>query len=202
MTLHKSVCDDSISNSERDLRLVKLILESGDRSAYSQLMDTYFDKVYLRMLKMTGLPGDAEDLTMEAFNKAFSKLDQYTSDFAFSTWLYRIAKNNCIDHLRRNKKDNDSMVLNKHEAEMGITAHELANQLPSPEQLMINRQETLLLREIVDTLHPKYKDIIKLHYFNELSCEEIAQKLELPEGTVKVRLFRARELLYNIMSKP
>jgi len=163
-------------------------------------MDTYFDKVYSRMLKMTGQPGDAEDLTMEAFNKAFSKLDQYTSDFAFSTWLYRIAKNNCIDHLRRNKKDNDKMI-NEHEAEGGIVAHELANQLPSPEQLLINQQETRLLREIVDTLHPKYKDIIKLHYFNELSCEEIAHQLELPEGTVKVRLFRARELLYNIMSK-
>jgi RNA polymerase sigma-70 factor (ECF subfamily) len=202
MTLHKPVCNDSISNAERDLRLVKLILESGDRSAYSQLMDTYFDKVYSRMLKMTGQPGDAEDLAMEAFNKAFSKLEQYTPDFAFSTWLYRIAKNNCIDHLRRNKKDTDSIVVNQYEAELGITAHELANQLPSPEQLMINRQETLLLREIVDTLHPKYKDIIKLHYFSELSCEEIAQKLELPEGTVKVRLFRARELLYNIMSKP
>jgi len=163
-------------------------------------MDEYFEKVYSRMLKMTGQPGDAEDLTMEAFNKAFSKLDQYTSDFAFSTWLYRIAKNNCIDYLRRNKKDNDSKV-NQYEAEIGIAAHELANQLPSPEQMMINRQEISLLREIVETLHPKYKDIIKLHYFKELSCEEIAQQLELPEGTVKVRLFRARELLYNIMSK-
>jgi len=153
------------------------------------------------MLKMTGQPGDAEDLTMEAFNKAFSKLDQYTSDFAFSTWLYRIAKNNCIDYLRRNKKDNDTMV-NQQDAGVGIAAHELANQLPSPEQLMIARQETSLLREIVDTLHPKYKDIINLHYFKELSCEEIAQQLDLPEGTVKVRLFRARELLYNIMNKP
>jgi RNA polymerase sigma factor (sigma-70 family) len=197
----KPVCNDAMSNTERDLRLVKLILESGDRSAYSQLMDTYFEKVYSRMLKMTGQPGDAEDLTMEAFNKAFTKLDQYTSDFAFSTWLYRIAKNNCIDHLRRNKKDNDSMVVNQYEAEVGIAAHELANQLPSPEQLLINQQEIRLLREIVDTLHPKYKDIIKLHYFKELSCEEIAKQLELPEGTVKVRLFRARELLYNIMSK-
>lgn len=152
------------------------------------------------MLKMTGQPGDAEDLTMEAFNKAFSKLDQYTPDFAFSTWLYRIAKNNCIDYLRRNKKDNNTRV-NQQEAGIGIAAHEMANQLPSPEQLMINRQETRLLREIVDTLHPKYKDIINLHYFNELSCEEIAAQLDLPEGTVKVRLFRARELLYNIMRK-
>jgi len=192
--------NDSISKTERDFRLVKQILESGNRAAYSQLMDEYFEKVYTRMLKMTSLPGDAEDLTMEAFNKAFSKLDQYTPDFAFSTWLYRIAKNNCIDYLRRNKKDNDNMV-NQQEAGVGITAHELANQLPSPEQLMINRQETHLLREIVETLHPKYKDIIKLYYFRELSCEEIATQLDLPEGTVKVRLFRARELLYNIMSK-
>ncbi len=196
----KPSCNDTVTNSERDFRLVKLILESGDRAAYSQLLDTYFEKVYTRMFKMTGQPGDAEDLTMEAFNKAFSKLDQYTSEFAFSTWLYRIANNNCIDYLRRSKKDNDSMV-NEHDAEHGITAHELANQLPSPEQLLINQQETILLREIVDTLHPRYKEIIKLHYFKELSCEEIAQQLGLPEGTVKVRLFRARELLYNIMSK-
>lgn len=196
----KADSKDSISKSERDYSLVKQILQSGNRAAYSQLMDEYFEKVYSRMLKMTNQPGDAEDLTMEAFNKAFSKLGQYTPDFAFSTWLYRIAKNNCIDHLRRNKKDNDTMV-NQQEAGVGIAAHELANQLPSPEQLMITRQETRLLREIVDTLHPKYKDIIKLHYFKELSCEEIALKLDLPEGTVKVRLFRARELLYNIMSK-
>lgn len=201
MVAVKADSSDNVTKIERDSRLVKLILESGNRIAYSQLMDAYFEKVYSRMLKMTGEPGDAEDLTMEAFNKAFSKLDQYTTDFAFSTWLYRIAKNNCIDYLRRMKKDNDAMV-NQQDAGVGITAHELANQLPSPEQLMIARQETSLLREIVDTLHPKYKDIIKLHYFNELSCEEIALQLNLPEGTVKVRLFRARELLYNIMSKP
>jgi RNA polymerase sigma factor (sigma-70 family) len=198
--VEKADSNNNISNSERDSRLVKLILESGNRSAYSQLMDEYFEKVYSRMLKMTGQPGDAEDLTMEAFNKAFSKLNQYTPDFAFSTWLYRIAKNNCIDYLRRNKKENDN-ILTQQQAGNGITAHELANQLPSPEQLMINRQETRLLREIVDTLHPKYKDIIKLHYFSELSCDEIAHQLDLPEGTVKVRLFRARELLFNIMSK-
>lgn len=196
----KAESNDSISKSERDFRLVKQILESGNRAAYSELMDEYFEKVYTRMLKMTGQPGDAEDITMEAFNKAFSKLDQYTPDYAFSTWLYRIAKNNCIDYLRRNKKDIDNIV-NQQEAGVGIAAHELANQLPSPEQLMITQQETRLLREIVDTLHPKYKDIIKLYYFKELSCEEIATQLNLPEGTVKVRLFRARELLYNIMSK-
>lgn len=200
MVVVKANNSESISKSERDFRLVKLILETGNRAAYTQLMDEYFEKVYSRMLKMTGQPGDAEDLTMEAFNKAFSKLDQYTPDFAFSTWLYRIAKNNCIDYIRRNKRDIDNL-LNQQESEVGIVAHELANQLPSPEQLMINRQETRLLREIVDSLHAKYKDIIDDFYFKELSCEEISAKRNLPEGTVKNRLFRARELLYNIMSK-
>ena len=190
----------NISKTERDYRLVRLSLESGNRAAYTQLMDEYFEKVYARMLKMTGQSRDAEDLAMEAFNKAFSKLDQYTPDFAFSTWLYRIAKNNCIDYLRRNKKENEN-ILNQQDAGIGMVVNQLANQLPSPEQLMITRQETRLLREIVDTLHPKYKDIVIDHYFNELSCEEIATKLNLPEGTVKIRLFRARELLYNIMSK-
>lgn len=196
----KPDCHRSNSNFERDIRLVKQILESGNRMAYTQLMNEYFDKVYARMLKMTGTPGDAEDLTMEAFNKAFTKLDQYTTDFAFSTWLYRIARNNCIDHLRRNWKDSDSKV-NQYEAEAGFAIHELENQLPSPEQLMINRQETAKLRDVVDSLHPRYKDVIKLHYFNELSCDEIARKLDLPEGTIKVRLFRGRELLFNIISK-
>ena len=198
--MNNSACYDGKSSSERDSCLVKLILESGNRSAYSQLMDAYYDKVYSRMLKMTGQPVDAEDLTMEAFNKAFAKLEQYTSDFAFSTWLYRIAKNNCIDHLRRNKKESDAMV-DEHLAEVGITAHEIANQLPSPEQEMINQQEIRLLRDVVETLHPKYKEIIKMHYFDELSCEEIGARLDIPEGTVKVRLFRARELLYNMIRK-
>ena len=185
---------------ERDILLVRQILESANREAYAQLMDEYYDKVYSRMLKMINEPDYAEDLTMEAFNKAFMKLDQYTPDYPFSTWLYRIAKNNCIDYLRRYRNDNENKA-NPYEARIGMAAHELANQLPSPEELLINQEETKLLREIVETLHPKYKDIIKLYYFKELSCEEIAQNLDLPEGTVKVRLYRARELLYNIMSK-
>jgi RNA polymerase sigma-70 factor (ECF subfamily) len=195
---HQVVTD---CNAGRDSALVTRILESGDRLAYVNLMDMYYEKVYKRMLKMTGNTDDAEDLTMEAFNKAFSKLEQYTSDFAFSTWLFQIARNNCIDYLRRSKKEGSNKA-NPSETEEGLAAHELANQLPSPEQLMINQQEISYLRQIVDTLHPKYKEIVTLYYFNELSCEEIASKLDLPEGTVKVRLFRARDLLSNIYIKP
>jgi len=180
-----------------DALLVKKVLETGDRRAYAELMNNYADRIYAVMLKMSGDALDAEDLTLEAFSKAFEKLSQYTPDFAFSTWLFRIARNNCIDYLRRQRKDDTNQPV----SETGDLEHvsEIPCQLPGPEQLLINRQETALLRKIVQGLKPNYKAIIELHYFKELSCEEIADQLKLPENTVKVRLFRARELLYNIL---
>lgn len=183
-----------------DAQLVKKVLETGDRRSFTELMNSHADHVYAEMLRMTGDPLDAEDLTLEAFSKAFEKLNQYTPKYAFHTWLNKIARNNCIDHLRRKRKDEPSLVndesvlLNTQDA-----ASEIPCQLPGPEQLLINRQETNLLRNVVKGLKPNYKAIIEMHYFRELSCEEIAKELSLPENTVKVRLFRARELLYNIL---
>ena len=188
--------------AQHDLLLVKKVLKSGDRKSYAELMNTYADQVYATMLNMTGDALDAEDLTLEAFSKAFEKLHQYTPDYAFSTWLFRIAKNNCIDHLRRKKKE-ESNTGNTEGTEQNSQSipSEIPCQLPGPEQLLINRQETNLLRKVVQGLKPNYKAIIEMHYFKELSCEEIAEQLKLPESTVKVRLFRARELLYNILVK-
>jgi RNA polymerase sigma-70 factor (ECF subfamily) len=189
-------------NARHDAHLVRRVLDSGDRRAFAELMNHYSDQVYSRMLKMSGDALDAEDLTLEAFSKAFEKLGQYTPNYAFSTWLFRIAKNNCIDHLRKKKKDESSPVAGDGvETDLHGVAAEIPCQLPGPEQLLINRQEVSLLRNIVKGLKPNYKSIIEMHYFRELSCEEIAQELRLPENTVKVRLFRARELLYNILIK-
>lgn len=188
--------------AKRDQHLVNKVLDSGDRKAYAELMNTYADQVYATMFNMTGDALDAEDLTLEAFSKAFEKLSQYAPEYAFSTWLFRIAKNNCIDHLRKKKKEeSNSGATESSVQDNPALSTEIPCQLPGPEQLLINRQETLLLRKVVQGLKPNYKAIIELHYFKELSCEEIAHQLKLPESTVKVRLFRARELLYNILVK-
>src|SRR5512133_3346966 len=90
--------------AQRDCELVKAALDRGEQSAYAELMKNYRDTLYFMMLKMTNNPEDADDLTIEAFGKAFKNLKQYTPDYAFSTWLFRIASNNCIDFLRKNRR--------------------------------------------------------------------------------------------------
>ena len=145
---------------------------------------------------------DAEDLTMEAFGKAFKKLDQYTPEFAFSTWLFKIATNNCIDFLRRKKNKNTVSIDKPIEQEEGndLTRSLKADDL-DPEEVMLNKQKSEMLHLIVDKLKPRYKQLVELRYFEELAYEEIAQKLNLPLGTVKAQLFRARDLLLNIVKE-
>jgi len=149
---------------------------------------------------MTNNPHDAEDLTIEAFGKAFKKLHQYTPDYAFSTWLFKIASNNCIDFIRKKKKYTFSIDKNYDDDEMGT---ELANKIPAevldPEEDLMKKQRIQLMREVVEKLKPHYRTLIELRYFKEFSYDEIATELNLPLGTVKAQLFRAREFLYQIL---
>ncbi len=184
---------------QRDYKLIQRALDDGDQHAYAELLQHYRDSLYYMMLKMTGNPYDADDLTIEAFGKAFKKLDQYTPEYAFSTWLFKIASNNCIDFIRKKKKNATSF--NKpHDSDENV---ELTNNLPEksldPEEKFIKKQKIKLVRNIVDKLKPHYRKLIDLRYFQEYSYEEIATELELPIGTVKAQLFRAREFLYNIL---
>jgi RNA polymerase sigma factor (sigma-70 family) len=185
----------------RDQKLVKRALETGDRKAYAELLANNYESLYAMLLHMTGDSNDADDLTMEAFSKAFNKLDQYTDDFAFSTWLFRIGMNNCIDHLRRNRKDGGagSDENTEHIDEPTLHPSEIPSPGPGPEEVLISKQQAKQLRKIVETLKPHYRDLVEQYYFEEKTVEEIAGQLNMPESTVKVRLFRARELLYNIL---
>jgi RNA polymerase sigma factor (sigma-70 family) len=184
--------------AQRDLELVKLALEHGNQKAYAKLMGYYKDAIYFMLLKMTNDPDDAEDMTIECFGKAFKKLDQYTPEYAFSTWLFKIASNNCIDFIR--KKKMDMLSINRvYDDEEGIEmSHNIPGHGRDPEEKMIENQKIKLMREVVDKLKPHYKQLVTLRYFDELSYEEIAEEMKLPLGTVKAQLFRAREFLYNI----
>ena len=186
--------------AQRDIELVKAALERGDQGAYAELMKNYRDTLYFMMLKMTNNPEDADDLTIEAFGKAFKNLKQYTPDYAFSTWLFRIASNNCIDFIRK-RKMNESVSVNLNE--LTESGDDLADILPSqtrnPEEDIIRQQRIQALREVIDRLKPQYRRLIELRYYEERSYEEISSELNLPIGTVKAQLFRARELIYHIL---
>ncbi|GAB4378445.1 MAG: RNA polymerase sigma factor RpoE [Salibacteraceae bacterium] len=185
--------------AKKDLKLVEMAL-AGDQRAYASLMSAYRDNIYFMMLKMVSNPDDAEDLTIEAFGKAFKRLGQYRPDYAFSTWLFKIASNNCIDFLRKKKKrqtislDQGNTDDNGDETNMEIEFRGL-----NPEQLLMKDQRIDAMRQIVEQLKPKYRRLVEMRYFKELSYEEIATELELPLGTVKAQLFRARELMYEIL---
>jgi RNA polymerase sigma-70 factor (ECF subfamily) len=185
--------------AQRDLKIVKLALENGDQKAYAQLMGFYKDAIYFMMLKMTNNPDDAEDMTIEAFGKAFKRLNQYTPEYAFSTWLFKIASNNCIDNIR--KKKIDLLSINRvYDDEDGIEmSHNIPGHGQDPEEKFIEKQKINLIREVVDKLKPHYKELVTLRYFEEYSYEEISEKMDLPLGTVKAQLFRAREFLYNVI---
>lgn len=183
-----------------DYKLVRLAVETGDQKAYAELLQRYKESVFFMMMKMCSNKDDAEDLTIEAFGRAFKKLDQYSPDFAFSTWLFKIASNNAIDFLRKKKQKFSISLDNRSENSEGEShsANIKAAGL-DPEEHFIRKQKIESVRLLVDNLKPKYKEMIELFYFQEMSHEEISKRLNLPIGTIKAQLFRARDLLYNAL---
>jgi RNA polymerase sigma factor (sigma-70 family) len=181
--------------ARKDLLLVERARE-GDGKAFAALLNRYRDSIYYLHLKMVNNPADAEDLTIEAFGKAFKSIGTYTPDYAFSTWLFKIATNNCIDFIRK-KQMSPSLLDQMINEEEDMTAS-LQSDSPDPEEILINEQKIKRLREVVEQLKPLYRDLIELRYYREFSYEEIAAELSIPVGTVKARLNRAKHLLYNI----
>jgi RNA polymerase sigma-70 factor (ECF subfamily) len=191
---------DNVNYSDKakyDLGLVERAV-AGDEKAYAELLARYRDSIYFMLLKMVNNKSDAEDLTIEAFGKAFKNIKQYSPNFAFSTWLFKIASNNGIDFLRKRKGfivsiDGDE---NDREDSKPMT---VCDEGLDPSESMINSQKIEHVRAVVQKLKPRYRQLVELRYFQELSYEEIAEQLDLPLGTVKAQLFRSRELLYNIL---
>ena len=195
------VAGDNLSDKgKRDLVLVERAL-NGDQSAYAKLMEMYRESIYFMMLKMVRKEDDADDLTIEAFGKAFNRLHQYSPSYAFSTWLFKIASNNCIDFIRKKRikvTSMDSAYTNSNGENVSIDVESTER---DPEEVAIHLEKVKTMREVVKTLKPRYRDLIEKRYFQELTYEEIAKEMDLPLGTVKAQLFRARAFLADLMKR-
>ena len=142
--------------------------------------------------------GEVEDLVQEAFIKAFLSLATFNDEYAFSTWLYKIATNNCIDYIRRKKLSTFS--INKPiESKDSEYTFELPDSTYEPDKEMIALQKQSLFEEAINSLPPKYRQVIILRHTEEKDYQEIATLLDLPLGTVKAHIFRAREMLYKFL---
>ncbi len=186
--------------SEKAQHDYELVLKAtkGDQKSYAELLERYRDAIYFMLLKMVNNPSDAEDLTIEAFGKAFKSINQYAPNFAFSTWLFKIATNNCIDFMR--KKKSTPLSFESQSEDKDDPSHHIQCDSMDPEEAMINHQKIKMMKDIVSKLKPRYRKLIELRYFKEYSYDEIAKELDLPIGTVKAQLFRARDLLFNVFS--
>jgi len=184
--------------AKHDLRLVEAA-RNGSQPAYGELMDRYRESIYFTMFKMVKNSDDADDLTIEAFGKAFSRLDQYSPSFAFSTWLFKIASNNCIDFIRKKRIKVTSMDTGFTREDGEVIYFDARSATQDPEEAIIHNQKVKMMRLLVTKLKPRYRELVELRYFDELSYEEIAETLNLPLGTVKAQLFRARDFLANMI---
>lgn len=192
------VNDNLSDKGKKDLKLVEKA-KAGDQAAYAELMGRYRESVYFMLLKMIKNTDDAEDLTIEAFGKAFNRLDQYSPSYAFSTWLFKIASNNCIDFIRKKRVYLTSMDHAYSNDEGQSVKIDVESNTMDPEETVIKKQKVKMMRQVVSKLKPRYRELIEKRYFEELSYDEIAEQMDLPLGTVKAQLFRAREFLANVM---
>lgn len=191
--------DHLSDKAQNDYELVLRAVNDDDQQAYTKLMERYRTSIFHMMLKMVNNRDDAEDLTLEAFGKAFKKLPSYAPKYAFSTWLFKIAINNCIDYMRK-KRLKFLSIDNPIESE---NSSDYSNNLKSgvldPEESYIQQQKVKLMRTVLSQLDVKYRLMVELRFFEEMSYDAIAKELDVPLGTVKAQLFRAKEILYNLL---
>lgn len=170
-----------------------LAAKNGDQKAYTALMEKYKKSVYHLILKIIRSPEDAEDLLIVSFAKAFDHLDQYSSDFAFSTWLYKITSNTCIDFLRKKKIDKVSLEIQENTVLDSLNFSTNTD----PEKDLIRLQRIDKLKHAVSSMDEIFSRVIALRYFKEYSYEEISEELDIPIGTIKVQLHRAKKILLD-----
>ena len=184
-------------SSEQDRELVEQALQ-GSQSAYNALMEKYRNALIRHVQRMVRQQGEVDDLVQECFIKAFSALNSYSTDYAFSTWLYKIATNHTIDFLRK-KKLSTMSIDRPIQTKDGEVEYELPDVSYRPDRHIVEDERRELIQEAISQLPQKYNRVIVMRHQQEKSYEEIARELNLPLGTVKEHIFRARALLYKYL---
>ena len=187
-------------NAPHDLLLV-IAIRSGDLRAFDQLMNRYSDPVFYLILKMVNYKEVAKELTVESFEKAFINLHQYEQQFAFGSWLFRIAHNHTIDYLRKKNTDDKYVVSRSDDPKFRQSAgpDNFLSDTDNPEEALIKDENKITLRKFISGMKPLYRIPLEMRYFGECSYSEIASELNLPVGTVKMQLFRSRKLLCQLL---
>ncbi len=183
-------------SNEEDFDAIRKILD-GDKSAFTFIQNKYKSRIKSLVRRMIKDPDDVDDLTQEAFIKAYNALDTFQFAYNFSAWIYRIASNSCIDFLR--KKRFNTISLNQSIGGEDDLYIDIPTNDMTPDVEMISKERKKILNKAIEDLPDNYKEIIKLRHTEEMDYKEIADKLEIPLGTVKAHLFRARKLLYDAL---
>jgi RNA polymerase sigma-70 factor (ECF subfamily) len=181
-----------------DYEIVQRIL-SGEKDSFRVLQDKYYSIIHTLIKRMIKNEDDVNDLTQESFIKAYKALDKFQYGYSFSAWLYRIASNTCIDFLR--KKRFNEISLNQPLANTDDYYLEIEDQSYIPDIEIQNKEKSIVLQQAIEKLPDNYRTIIKLRHEEELDYKEIAERLNIPLGTVKAHLFRARKLLFQALKK-
>ena len=184
----------SVKNPEQTIADLVHAAKQEDQHAFRQLLDLHWNDLYGFLIKRTENENDAEDLCLQAFSKAFDKIDTYNDDFTFSTWITSIAKNLHVDLVRKQKtRLHQSTDVDK-------MSRDVIDETLGPEDQLIRSQNLDKLLQQVRSLKPIYRDVIQLRFFQELSHKEMAVQLGLSLSNVKVRLLRAKKLLAEIIN--
>jgi RNA polymerase sigma-70 factor (ECF subfamily) len=176
-----------------ETRLAKLS-RGGDRRAFAELVELYKDKIYHLGYRMLNQKQEAEDVVQETFLRVYMNLEKYDENQKFSTWIYRIATNLCIDRLRK-RKPNYSIDADMSDND-GTDWHSiLSSDEAGPEEELILSETQQNIRDAIQTLPDKYKTVVVLRYLHDMSLQEISDVLDMPVTTVKTRVHRGREFL-------
>lgn len=188
----------SKENREEDLNAIKSIL-SGNIDNFKLLQNKYQKIVKNLIRKMIKNEEDVNDLAQETFIKAYNSLSSFQFQYTFSSWLFRIASNNCIDFLR--KKRFSTISLSQPLNDSDDQVFEVEDKEYAPDRTMLSEERRSLLLKAIEELPDHYREIIKLRHYEEMDYNQIAEHLNIPLGTVKAHLFRARKLLLQSLKQ-